>query len=46
MIDVHVHLRDGVQSEKETLLHGMQSAALLQITALFDMPNTDRKSVV
>ncbi len=40
MIDVHVHLRDGVQSEKETLVHGMQTAALLKMTALFDMPNT------
>jgi dihydroorotase len=40
MIDVHVHLRDGAQSEKETLLHGMMTAARLGVTALFDMPNT------
>lgn len=40
MIDVHVHLRDGIQRDKETVLHGMLSAAQCGITALFDMPNT------
>ena len=40
MIDVHVHLRDGIQAEKETIVHGMHTAALCGITAVFDMPNT------
>ena len=40
MIDVHVHLRDGVQKKKETIEHGLRVAASCGITALFDMPNT------
>ena len=40
MIDVHVHLRDGIQSEKETLDHGMRTGASCGISAFFDMPNT------
>ena len=40
MIDVHVHLRDGIQSEKETLEHGMRIGASCGISAFFDMPNT------
>jgi dihydroorotase len=41
MIDVHVHLRDGRQAAKETILHGLQVASALGITAVCDMPNTD-----
>jgi len=40
MIDPHVHLRDGAQANKETLLHGMGIGVLCGITAFFDMPNT------
>ncbi|WP_422479553.1 dihydroorotase [Pleomorphochaeta sp. DL1XJH-081] len=40
MIDVHVHLRDGALSAKETIEHGLEVAASCGITALFDMPNT------
>lgn len=40
MIDVHVHLRDGEQANKETIAHGIRIAATCGITALFDMPNT------
>lgn len=40
MIDPHVHLRDGMQAHKETLLHGMNIGVLCGITAFFDMPNT------
>ena len=41
MIDPHVHLRDGSQSEKETLYHGMLIGSMAGIQAFFDMPNTD-----
>ncbi len=41
MIDPHVHLRDGRQSAKETLLHGMAVGSKAGILAYFDMPNTD-----
>ncbi len=40
MIDVHVHLRDGEQANKETLLHGMRVGVACGIQAFFDMPNT------
>lgn len=40
MIDVHVHLRDGAQADKETIVHGFRVAASCGITSLFDMPNT------
>ena len=40
MIDPHVHLRDWGQSSKETVLHGMRTAARGGFTHLFDMPNT------
>lgn len=40
MIDVHVHLRDGAQADKETIAHGFRVAASCGISALFDMPNT------
>ncbi|WP_029410384.1 dihydroorotase family protein [Treponema pedis] len=41
MIDSHVHLRDGLLSQKETIEHGAGLAAAAGFTALFDMPNTD-----
>ena len=40
MIDPHVHLRDWSQSAKETIIHGMETAAEAGFTHLFDMPNT------
>ena len=40
MLDVHVHLRDGSQSAKETILHGIRSGSAAMITSFFDMPNT------
>lgn len=40
MIDPHVHLRDGALSEKETIEHGIRTAAKGGFKAFFDMPNT------
>lgn len=40
MIDPHVHLRDGKQQHKETLLHGLRVAEKIGLAAVFDMPNT------
>ncbi len=40
MIDIHVHFRDGVQSEKETIEHGYGVAHKAGILSCFDMPNT------
>ena len=40
MIDVHVHFRDGVQQEKETIKHGFAVAHKAGILSCFDMPNT------
>ena len=40
MIDPHVHLRDWVQAEKETLSHGLKVALACGIDEVFDMPNT------
>ncbi|MFA6846578.1 MAG: dihydroorotase [Sphaerochaetaceae bacterium] len=39
MIDAHVHLRDGLQKEKETLAHGLSIASLCGMDMVFDMPN-------
>ena len=39
IIDPHVHLRDWEQQEKETISHGLETAFLCGISALFDMPN-------
>ena len=51
MIDVHVHFRDGFQSEKETIKHGLSVAFKSGILSCFDMPNTvppltDRKDIL
>ena len=40
MIDPHVHLRDWEHSRKETLYHGLRTAARAGISGVFDMPNT------
>ena len=41
MIDVHVHLRDWAQSDKETVEHGLRVAKMCGYTHVADMPNTD-----
>ncbi len=41
MIDPHVHLRDWLLSQKETIEHGAELAAEAGFSALFDMPNTN-----
>ncbi len=40
IIDIHSHLRDLDQSEKETFLTGTKAAAFSGITTVFNMPNT------
>jgi dihydroorotase len=40
IIDIHSHLRDMDQSEKETFLTGTRAAAFSGITTVFTMPNT------
>jgi len=40
IIDIHSHLRDLHQSEKETFLTGTNAAAFSGITTVFNMPNT------
>jgi len=40
IIDIHSHLRDLGQSEKETFLTGTKAAAFSGITTIFNMPNT------
>ena len=40
IIDIHSHLRDMGQSEKETFLTGTKAAAYSGITTVFNMPNT------
>jgi dihydroorotase len=41
MIDPHVHLRDGAESAKETLEHGLGVAWRAGLDGVFEMPNTD-----
>ncbi len=41
MIDSHVHLRDGLLSDKETIAHALVLACPAGFTAFFDMPNTN-----
>jgi dihydroorotase len=41
MIDPHVHLRDGGQAAKETLVHGLSVAWRAGLDGVFEMPNTD-----
>ncbi|HEY0089474.1 MAG TPA: dihydroorotase family protein [Candidatus Lokiarchaeia archaeon] len=40
IIDIHSHLRDMDQSEKETFQTGTKAAAFSGITTVFNMPNT------
>lgn len=40
IIDIHSHLRDMEQSEKETFFTGTRAAAYSGITTVFNMPNT------
>ncbi len=40
IIDIHTHLRDMGQSDKETFYSGTKAAAYSGITTLFTMPNT------
>ncbi|MFX0154315.1 MAG: dihydroorotase family protein [Candidatus Hodarchaeota archaeon] len=40
IIDIHSHLRDMDQSEKETFFTGTKAAAFSGITTVFNMPNT------
>jgi len=40
IIDIHSHLRDMGQKEKETFLTGTMAAAFSGITTIFNMPNT------
>ncbi|MHA1932471.1 MAG: dihydroorotase [Promethearchaeota archaeon] len=40
IIDIHSHLRDIGQSEKETFFGGTKAAAYSGITTVFNMPNT------
>ncbi|MFX1388893.1 MAG: dihydroorotase family protein [Promethearchaeota archaeon] len=40
IIDIHAHLRDMEQSNKETFLTGTKAAAFSGITTVFNMPNT------
>ncbi len=40
IIDIHSHLRDMNQSEKESFLTGTKAAAFSGITSIFTMPNT------
>lgn len=40
IIDIHSHLRDMDQNEKETFLTGTKAAAFSGITTVFNMPNT------
>ncbi len=40
IIDIHSHLRDMDQSEKETFITGTKAAAFSGITTVFNMPNT------
>ncbi len=41
MTDPHVHFRDWNQSDKETVLHGMETGAEAGFDVFFDMPNTN-----
>lgn len=41
MTDPHVHFRDWNQSNKETVLHGMETGAKIGFNVFFDMPNTN-----
>ncbi len=39
MIDTHVHLRDGEEKDKETVLHGLEVAYRAGLDGVFEQPN-------
>ncbi|UTC61839.1 dihydroorotase family protein [Treponema sp. OMZ 787] len=41
MIDSHVHLRDGLLAEKESIFHALSLACPAGFRGFFDMPNTN-----
>ena len=45
IIDIHSHLRDMGQSNKETFKTGTRAAAFSGITTVFDMPNTNPPAI-
>jgi len=45
IIDIHSHLRDMEQSEKETFSSGTLAAAFSGITTVFNMPNTSPPAI-
>ncbi len=45
IIDIHSHLRDMDQCEKETFLTGTKAAAFSGITTVFNMPNTNPPAI-
>ncbi|MFX1366246.1 MAG: dihydroorotase [Promethearchaeota archaeon] len=45
IIDIHSHLRDMEQSDKETFKTGTQAAAFSGITTVFNMPNTNPPAI-
>jgi len=45
IIDIHAHLRDMNQSNKETFITGTTAAAHSGITTVFNMPNTDPPAI-
>lgn len=45
IIDIHAHLRDMGQSEKETFETSTRAAAFSGITTVFNMPNTDPPAI-
>lgn len=45
IIDIHSHLRDMGQSDKETFITGTRAAAYSGITTVFNMPNTNPPAI-
>ncbi|MBD3194257.1 MAG: amidohydrolase family protein [Candidatus Lokiarchaeota archaeon] len=45
IIDIHAHLRDLNQKDKETFLTGTHAAAFSGITTVFNMPNTQPAAI-
>lgn len=44
-IDCHVHCRDFNQKHKETIVHALEVAEKVGLSAIFDMPNTDPPTI-
>ena len=45
IIDIHSHLRDMEQNDKETFKTGTRAAAFSGITTVFNMPNTNPPAI-